>query len=89
MTDQPTHTPRGAFNSFQGLQVASNLGLNLRKRSPDNTTKSTHKGLHKGPKQRTRPQSKTQFTSMTNTKLKQIMQDSNLANRVSDVLDCL
>ena len=66
MTGQPTHTPRGAFtqprgafNSFQGLQVASNLGLIWGKGLPDSTQTSTHEGLHKGPKPGTRPQSKT------------------------------
>ena len=77
LTRQPTHTPRGAFtqprgafDSFQGLQVGSNLGLIWGKGLPDSTQTSTHEGLHKGPKQRTRPQSKTQLTSMTT-------QDSN------------
>jgi hypothetical protein len=44
-TGQSTHTPigaftqlGGAFDSFQGLQVASNLGLNLRKMSPRHHT---------------------------------------------------
>ena len=49
MTGQPTHSPKGAFtqprgdfDSFQGLQVASNLGLNLRKMSPrQHTNKHT------------------------------------------------
>ena len=37
LTGQPTHTPKGAFNSFQGLQVASNLGLNQGIRSISKT----------------------------------------------------
>lgn len=51
MTGQPTHTPRGAFtqprgafDSFQGLQVASNLGLNLRKRSSRHQNKKHSRG---------------------------------------------
>ena len=59
MTGQPTHTPRGAFVSFQGLQVASNLGLIWGKGLPDTTQTSIHKGLYKGPKPGTRPQTKT------------------------------
>ena len=50
MTGQPTHTPRGAFDSFQGLQVALNLGLNLRKRSPRHHNKKHSRGAPQGAK---------------------------------------
>ena len=88
-TGQPRHTPRGAFDSFQGLQVASNLGLIWGKGLPDSTHTSTHEGLHKGPKLGTRPQTKTTVKDIVdiktslkdsvdmndNTRLKQTMQD--------------
>ena len=53
LTRQPTHTPRGAFDSFQGLQVASNLGLNLRKKvsqTPQQKAlmRGSTRGLNKG-----------------------------------------
>jgi hypothetical protein len=98
MTGQ--HTPRGAFDSFQGLQVASNLGLNPRKGLPDNTQTSTHEGLHKGPKPGTRPKSKTTVKDLVdiktsikdsvdindNTRLKQTMQDSDWPTRETSLV---
>ena len=68
MTGQPTHTPRGAFDSFQGLQVASKLDLNLSKRSPRHHTNKHTRGAPQGPKPGTRPQSKTRLTSRPQSK---------------------
>ena len=58
MIGQPTHTPRGAFDSFQGLQVASNLGLNMRKRSPRHHNKKHSRGAPQGAKTKDKTSSK-------------------------------
>ena len=100
-TGQPTHKPRGdftqprgAFDSFQGLQVASDLGLIRGKGLPDSTQTSTQEGLHKGPKPGTRPQTKTTVKDIVdiktslkdsvdindNTRLKQTMQTMKDSN---------
>ena len=75
--------PEGRLTHFKRSKWFQTWDWIWGKGLPDTTTKSTHEGLHKGPKQRTRPQLRTQLTSMTNTRHNQTMQDHarlNLAN---------
>ena len=77
MVRDHTHTQRGFWLISKGSKWLQAWAWKWGKGLPGNKPTSTHEGLHKGPKPRTRPQSKTQLTSMTNIRLKQTMQGSD------------